>query len=363
MACFFVAAGLGNKSASNYFRALAAELTARGHTVVVIAPRHGGAAENQNSNPKVFNWISKRPTHWRDAQFLRGLIKQFRPDCIVATFASVNVCALVGWANRVPHRVVWYRTLSAQIDADNQNPRWKNNLFRLRKRIVYLFATKFIANSEASSLDLQNVYKIEESKCSVLHLLVAEPEIGFPPEKSHKVVCVGRLHPSKGQDILIRAIASLKQTVPSISVEFVGDGSARAEYEKLARDLGAEKHCEFTGFVSAGEVLKKMAAAAICVVPSRNEALGLVVIEAQSVGTPIVASRVDGIKETVIDGQTGFLVPPLAVEDFAEKIRLLLVDEELRGQMATNARTHFENNFSLKLISRHAAFFESLISK
>lgn len=366
MACFFITASYDNKPAAKYFFALANALVAGGHQVVLIVPPHAEIAENQTTNPQIFTWASKRPTHWRDALFLHKLIIRLRPDCLISTFASVNITTLVGWVNRVPHRVVWYRTMSKALDLDHDLPVWKTFFYRFRKRLVYRFATHFVANSRAAAADLQAVYLVKKDKCSVLHFLIADPKVNRSDVQTDvqttKLICVGRLHRCKGQETLIRAIAKLKNVFPQLTAEFIGGGPEKSNYETLAKSLGVQNNCDFLGSIASKEVFERMAAAAICIVPSVNEALGWVNIEAQSVGTPVVASAIDGIKEVIVDGETGFLVPVNNVEAFADKIGCLLTNDALRQQFGLQARAHFEKNFSIEHISRHADFFERLIS-
>ena len=107
-----------------------------------------------------------------------------------------------------------------------------------------------------------------------------------------------------------------------------------------------------------------MASASISVAPSRNEAFGLVNIEAQGVGTPVVASAIDGIMETVLDGETGFLVSPGDIEEFTNKIKQLLGNENLREKLGFRARSHFMEKFSIEMnICEHASWFENIINK
>lgn len=360
MACFFIAVSYDQKPATAYFIALAEKLAERGHRVVMIIPKQAEKIENDKF--QIIEWKSIRPTNLSDAIFLWKLIKKMRPDCIVSTFAAVNVCTLIGWLAGVSHRVVWYRTMSRALETDWKMPAWKIFIYRRRKKQIYRLATHFVANSHAAADDLKNVYQTNGEKCSVLHFLVSEPPLNAPPFEPEKIVCVGRLHPCKGQTILIRAVAHLKNHFPNVSVDFIGGGREKENYERLAKSLEVEKQCRFIGAVPSAEVFRRMAAAAVCVVPSTNEALGWVNIEAHSVGTPVVGSNVDGIKEIVSDGETGFLVPPTDVEGFAEKIRLLLSDQTLRTKLGTQARRRFENNFSLAHIARHADFFENLLT-
>ena len=361
MACFFIAFSYDTKPAAKYFFALAEELAAQGHQIIVITPEQKDKITVKNQNIQLFTWLSKRPTHFKDALFLHRLIKKFRPDCIISTFASVNICTLVGWLNKVPNRIVWYRTMSRALEIDVQMPDWKIYFYRLRKRLIYRLATKLIANSKAAAQDLQKVYAINEEKSSVLHFLVEDPKIDSPP-RTDEIICVGRLHPCKGQETLIRAVAELKSSFPQIAVNFVGGGRERENYENLAKKLGVERHCRFSGAASSDEVFRQMAQAALCVVPSRDEAFGWVNVEAHSVGTPVVASAVGGIKEVVVDGQTGFLVAPDDVAALTEKIELLLKNTKLRKKFGKQSLVHFEENFSMRHLNRHTEFFENLIA-
>jgi phosphatidylinositol alpha-1,6-mannosyltransferase len=172
---------------------------------------------------------------------------------------------------------------------------------------------------------------------------------------------VGRLYRSKGQATLIEAAPRIREAAPGVTIEFIGDGPERENYEALAARLGVGDCCRFTGTLPLQEALARVASSAVSVTTSRSEALGLACVEAQAVGTPVVASAVDGIAEVVIDGETGFLVPWDDAGAFAEKIVALLKDGELRKEFGLRARKHFEEVFSDRNIARHADIFEQLV--
>lgn len=360
MSCFFIATSYGNKSVSNYFFLLAEELSARNHQVVIIVDGQRFDVIDKTSNPAVVTWPSKRPTKRQDAKFLRSLIREYKPDCMIANFGSVNMSTLVGWWHKVPQRVVWYHTLTKQIELDDKNPKWKRFFLRFRKRIVYQLTTHIIANSRATFADAQEIYGIHAEKCTVLPFLIPDPAITKTESKPCQIICVGRLYRSKGQETLIRATSFLKEQFSSLQVEFIGDGPKRQAYLELTEKLGVKEHCHFVGALPLNEVMKKMASAMVCVAPSYSEALGLVSIEAQGVGTPVVASDVDGIRDVVIDNVTGFLVPPGDSKALAEKLALLLKDEKMRQRFQQASRHHFERNFSSRNMPKHARFFEEL---
>jgi glycosyltransferase involved in cell wall biosynthesis len=298
--------------------------------------------------------------------FLWRLIRKYEPACLIANFATVNIMMLTGWLMRVRVRVAWYHTISGQLAQDATAPKWRQQILRLRKRIVYRCATHLVANSAASARDVQETYAVSPAKCSVLFNSLADPKlllrIKNPRPEEGRFVCVGRLFPSKGQDVLIHALAILRNQTTSFHVDFVGEGPALADFQQLACSLRVEKQCSFLGRLSHPKVLKRMAAAVATIVPSRNEAFGLVNIESMAVGTPVIASKVGGIVEIVRDGQDGFLVPPEDPEALAEKLNLFIKNPELRREMSSHVRERFLTTFEQQhLIRQQTDWMESAV--
>ena len=161
--------------------------------------------------------------------------------------------------------------------------------------------------------------------------------------------------------MLLRAMPRIRRAVPGAALDLLGDGPERERYEALAAGLGVNDACRFAGAVPFDEVLRRMAAAAVQVSPSLREAFGLVNLEAHSVGTPVVASDVDGIREVVVDGETGVLVPPGDADALADAIVEMLQDEGRRHELGRAARARFEAEFSMDGISAHAEYFEDLL--
>lgn len=349
MSCYFIATSPRDVSAPRHFRALAAELASRGHRVVLLMDERCLDAESAETNPTVLTWPSPRPTHMRDALFLRRLMRKYRPSCVVANFGSTNVMMLVAALERVPCRVCWYHTLSSQIDIDaGLSPRvlW---LLRLRRRLVYRAATHLVPVSHAAAADLRQTFGISSEKITVFHNEIADPlRIGVQTGAgvgSRHIVCVGRMYPTKGQDILIRALACLRSEVTNWRVRFVGEGPSRLAFEDLARTLGVADRCEFLGQLPANRVMELMAGAAATVVPSLIDNLPMVVIESLAIGTPVIASAVGGITEMVTDGREGLLVPPQDVEALAAALERVLCDPTLAADLARQARSRFLMQF------------------
>lgn len=337
----------------------------RGHRVVILITGQKRWVEDHESNPSIYAWPSPRPTSFRDAVFLYGLIRKYRPDCLISNFSADNVMLLVGWLMRVPSRVAWYHTLISQIEMEGDVASWKARLLKLRKQMVYRGATSIVSVSGACREDVQRVFQTPERKCRVLRNSLSDPLPGLKldPTRSlqSKLVCVGRLHPTKGQDTLIRAGAILKRLLPDIAIDIIGDGPFRESCLQLAHDLGVENECTFEGDIGHDEVLKRMALATATVVPSRSEGFGLVNIESLAVGTPVVASRVGGIVEVIRDGVDGFLVPPDDPDALAEKLLLLLSNPQLRSTMSRHARERFLSTFEQsKVIKEQVDWLETV---
>lgn len=165
---------------------------------------------------------------------------------------------------------------------------------------------------------------------------------------------IGRFDRRKGIETLVRAIGQSKwKDNPSLRL-IIGGGSRPGESDGLERDrvegivseLGLESKTFFPGRISDLELPLYYAAADVCAVPSHYEPFGLVAIESMASGTPVVASDVGGLQFTVVDGETGLLVPPKDIKAFAEAVDLLLDNAELRHTLGKNARKRVEEKFS-----------------
>lgn len=165
---------------------------------------------------------------------------------------------------------------------------------------------------------------------------------------------IGRFDPRKGIETLVRAVGQSKwKDDPRLRLLIGGgsrpgrsDGLERERIEAIVAQLGLETKTYFLGRISDRELPLYYAAADVCVVPSHYEPFGLVAIEAMASGTPVVASNVGGLQFTVVDGETGLLVPPLDTAAFARGIDRLLDNPQWRETIGKNARKRVEEKFS-----------------
>jgi glycosyltransferase involved in cell wall biosynthesis len=151
------------------------------------------------------------------------------------------------------------------------------------------------------------------------------------------VGCVARLVPGRGHDVLLRAVARLRSRWPDLRVLLVGRGEGRPAIEGLVGELALDDVVVFTGY--RGDDLPQVLAAMDCFVllQAGSEESGRAVLEAMAAGRPVVAGRFGAMPETVVDGETGWLVEPRP-DDVAARLGAILADPERARAMGAAAR-------------------------
>jgi glycosyltransferase involved in cell wall biosynthesis len=178
---------------------------------------------------------------------------------------------------------------------------------------------------------------------------IVRREFGIPSE-TPLLGTIGRLHPQKGVDLLLRAVQELKGQFPALKTLIVGEGPALPALRALASDLGLVQDVIFTGL--RRDVPDILAAADLLVLASRWEGMPNVVLEAFAAGKAVVATRVGAVEEMVQDGETGLLVPAEDPPALARAIGSLLADPPGRARLAAAGRARVEKEFSLEKMVR-----------
>jgi phosphatidylinositol alpha-1,6-mannosyltransferase len=166
------------------------------------------------------------------------------------------------------------------------------------------------------------------------------------------VVCVSRLVPRKGQDMLIRALPAIRQRVSGATLVIVGGGPYRDDLRKLANGFGVSEHVIFTEGVPYDELPAHHAMADVFAMPCRTrgsgldvEGLGIVYLEASAMGVPVVAGNSGGAPETVIDGETGLVVDGWDVGAITAAVGDLLADPDRAAAMGRAGREWAVDNW------------------
>ncbi|MGA7161344.1 MAG: glycosyltransferase family 4 protein [Bacteroidota bacterium] len=162
--------------------------------------------------------------------------------------------------------------------------------------------------------------------------------LGIPKSPTPLIGMVGRLKKYKSVDHLLEAFIIVRQELTDAKLIIVGDGDDKPRLESIARTLGISEAVTFTGFVSEEDKIKYLNEMHVAVNTSAKEGWGLTAIEANACGTPTVSSNVQGLRDAVVDGETGVLYEYGNREQLAEKILLVVRDNHLRQRLAENAK-------------------------
>jgi len=177
--------------------------------------------------------------------------------------------------------------------------------------------------------------------------------------KDPSVLYLGRLKPYKSVDVLIRAIKGIAQDVPNVTLTIAGSGESRPRLEQMVHDLNLSGVVKFVGKISEETKAELLAKSWVFAQPSMIEGWGITIIEANASGTPVVASNVPGLRDSVKNPHNGFLVPWGDASKFAEKITLLIKDNDLRKDFG-DFGLMWARNFRWE---KNAARFKALIYK
>lgn len=199
-------------------------------------------------------------------------------------------------------------------------------------------ADRLVVISESTRDDLIE-RGVAPERIEVHHPGIRHPALDPPPitERPQRVAYLGRLERYKKVDVMLRAAARLLPRFPELSLEIVGRGADRPRLERLAAELGLGDRVHFHGFLCDEERDRLLASARACVCPSTKEGWGLTVIESNALGTPNVATDAPGLRDSVREGETGFLVADGDVPTFADRIATLLGNDAVAARMSSAA--------------------------
>jgi colanic acid/amylovoran biosynthesis glycosyltransferase len=179
-----------------------------------------------------------------------------------------------------------------------------------------------------------------------------------------KLLTVARLVRVKALENGIRAIHKLLQECPNLELEYdiIGDGYLREELNKLIQDLSLENIVRLVGPKDQNQVMEAMGESHIFILPSNNEATPVVLMEAQAVGLPVLATAVGDVKEVIVNEKSGFCVPPGDVDALTGKLKYLINHPETWAAMGKIGRKHIEDKFDVnKLNDRLLDVFKQVI--
>jgi glycosyltransferase involved in cell wall biosynthesis len=173
------------------------------------------------------------------------------------------------------------------------------------------------------------------------------------------IAAVARLVWQKGFEFLIQAIPKVLNQISRTKVLIVGEGALLHNLEALAERLAVKRHLVFAGF--RGDIKEILSAIDILVIPSLVEGFPMITLEGMAMAKPIIATRIDGIQEQIVDGKSGILIPPRDQDAIAEAILRLSTDKELAQELGLESRRRVEKEFTVeRMVSETEKVYQSL---
>jgi len=218
---------------------------------------------------------------------------------------------------------------------------------RVSKR-VYGSAARVICVSAKVQEDLRSRV---HCRSVVVHNGVDAELFCPPPAESGTqavVLSIGNLIPTKGHQVLLRAVAEVSGNYPLVRCHIIGVGPEQQRLSTIARQLRISDRVQFLGRQSRASVARAMQRCSVFALPSTYEGLGCVYLEAMASGRPTIGCTGQGIAEVIQSGNNGWLVQPDDVQGLAKALRLFLSDSALRDGVGLAARRTVVENFTLK---------------
>lgn len=346
---------------------LLAALTASGHEVTVIA-RKGQLTMDGTNVPG-----TDVPVHYfpfREALLnnrfdeivsitrrIGDLKEQLKPDLIHVNFCGPS--SIFHLRTLAAHRAPTLMTLYALPEREPSKTGVVERLFAAADWVV--------APSQAVIDRTREWFPQVIVKSSVIYNTLNLPKVEVRPLPFDRpqLLCLGRIVPDKGFDLVVDALASIVRVVPEIQLTIAGDGIDRPRLEQQARRLNVDDKIVVTGWVPPKEVLDLINTATIVIVPSRwFEPAPLVAIQAAHMGRPVVGARTGGIPELVVDRVTGVVVDKDDSEAIARAVIYLMQNQDQARGMGQRAKARARSVFGWQhCIDAYDALYRDLVDR
>ncbi len=311
--------------------------------------------------------IRRKISPWNDLRTLAAMVRLFRErrfDAVHSFSPKAGLLATI--AGRIAGVPVRIHTYTGQVWMTRSGI--MRSLLAAADRTIARFATHLLADSPSQLRVLLELGIVRDAeKCRVLgsgSLSGVDPA-RFRPDASARAAVrgelqiapdatvflfLGRLTRDKGVLDLAQAFTSLAAVRPAAVLLLVGPDEERVR-PKIESICGAHAgKLRFAGYTRAPE--RYIAAADVLCLPSYREGFGMVIIEAAAAGIPATGSRIYGITDAIIEGETGLLHTPADVNDLAEKMETLMKDPALRERLGTRARQRAIDEFSQQRLTQ-----------
>lgn len=356
----FLSTSSGPGGAEQVISNLAASLDPAKYRGVLCVFRPGWLQErSQARGVPTYVIPTQGMTDWRWAFRFRDLLKDEHVDLIHAHEFDANVQGAA---------VAVHLGIPLVATVHGKHYFWE----KLRRRLAYRWVSRR-ATMVAVSEDLKR-FIVEKVGVSSDRITVLYNGVDVPPipvladieacrremnlQGTDRVVgVVGNLYPVKGHQYLIDAIPEVLKKYPDTSFVFAGRGQLETALKQQVNRLGLGTRVHFLGLRQ--DIPRILALLDVFVLPSLSEGLSMAILEAMMAGKPVIVTRVGGNPEIVLEGETGFLVPPKDSPALAASLIALLKNRHLASEFGENGKRRAERQFSLQtMVSSYQALYD-----
>ena len=338
-------------------------LRAIGHRAVLVAHPDGELLRRMSEGLDLIPLAPRGEIDLAAAWRLSRVVKRLTPDVIHAhdphaVAMASTALSIVSLSPKPP--LVASRRLASHM-ARNSFSRWKHSQidcfiassFVIRDRLVAEGIPRSKVAVVNEGMDVERIVRMQAANVhAAFYLPTHAPVVGN----------VAALVPHKGHHHLIDAAALVVREVPDARFVIVGDGELREALERHIRDKHLERHVFLAGFRT--DALELTKGFDLFAVSSVAEGTGVALLDAMAASKAAVATSTGAIPEMVVDGETGFLVPPHDHAAMAERLVVLLKDPPLRARMGEAALQHARERFTVeRMVEETAAVYERLTTK
>jgi glycosyltransferase involved in cell wall biosynthesis len=348
-----------------HVRDLSTALRAAGHDAVVLAGANGVLAEELRAHGVPYfslQHLAREVGPLYDIRCfseLRATLREIQPD-IISTHSTK-----AGFIGRIAGKTLGIPTLFTAHGwgFTEGRPPLQALAFWAVERTTAAWAARIITVCESDRKAAVRARVTSSDRLVTIHN--AMPDIdatlrASPGKSPAQLVMVARLSRWKDHPALLHALAGLKEL--DWQLEFVGDGPLRGQVEALTQTLGLAARVTFLG--SRRDVPARLAEAQVFLLTSKWEGFPRSILEAMRAGLPVVASDVGGVKESVVDGVTGFVIPRGDADCLRACLRQLITSPELRVRMGAAGRARYEEMFTFdRLVERTTQVYALVLGR
>lgn len=348
-----------------HVRDLSSALRAAGHDALVLAGSDGALANELRARGvpcHSLRYLARQVSPLHDVRCYKELVAALRdlqPD-IISTHSTK-----AGFIGRLAGKRLGVPTLFTAHGwgFTEGRPPLQALAFWAIERATAPWAARIITVCESDRAAALRYHLAPESRVVTIYNAMPDVDASLrarPGETPPRLVMVARLSHWKDQPTLLYALAGL--TDLDWQLDLIGDGPLRGQVEALVQTLGLTERVRLLGYCP--DVPERLAAAQVFLLITKWEGFPRSILEAMRAGLPVIATDVGGVRESVVDGTTGMVVPPGDATQLAKCLRTLITQPALRVAMGRAGRARYEHEFTFdRLVERTTKVYETALER